>query len=103
MITNEKQKIPTYCQVNALWDIIGHTNNRHNSYVYKNTCVFIHINHVGKHTHMHRTEWSEIKWEQFQIRHDHFPLLSQVSQEDGFLQETAGILTPAWKPIGGNY
>lgn len=61
------------------------------------------MNHVDKRTYMHRTESSEIKWEQFQIQHDLFPLLSQAGQEDSFLQERAGILTPAWKPIGGKY
>lgn len=62
------------------------------------------MNHADRHTHMHRSESSELKWEKFQILHDHFPLLPQVSQEDGFLQETAGILTPSlkayrWEPL----
>lgn len=54
-------------------------------------------------SYMHRIESSETKWEQFQIQHDQFPLLSQVSQEDGLLQETAGILASAWNPIVRNF
>lgn len=61
------------------------------------------MNGVDRHTHVHTTVSSEIKWEQFQIQHDQFPLLAQVSQEDGFLQEAAGILTPGRKPIVGNF
>lgn len=62
VIINEKQKIPSYCHKNAQWNIIDHTNLC-NSYVYENACVFIYMNYVDKHKHMHRTESSEIKWE----------------------------------------
>lgn len=96
LIVNEKQKIKTYCKLNVTYEIL---------LIIQTTpmCFYIYMNGVARHTHTHAIELSEMKWEQFQIQHNQFPLLAKVSQDDTLLQETAGIWTPAWKPVVGNF